>query len=69
MIGRTDDGAAALHLLARNACAARSDPERTEQALEQELRLAPDDVDVRLGAYRFFFITTAMKRRWFIASS
>ncbi|SFC19419.1 hypothetical protein [Tropicimonas isoalkanivorans] len=55
MSGPSDHGAAALDLLARKADAARSDPERTEAALAEALRLAPEDLDVRLGAYRFYF--------------
>lgn len=37
------------------ARAARSDPEGSEKALLEALALAPEDYDVRLGAYRFYF--------------
>lgn len=50
-----NDPAAALGLLESGACAARSDPVKSESALNQALRLAPGDFDVRLGAYRFYF--------------
>ena len=51
----THDPAAALALLETSARAARSDPERTETAVLEALRLAPEDPDVCLGAYRFYF--------------
>lgn len=34
---------------------ARSDPDTAEKAIKAALTLAPDDVDIRLGAYRFYF--------------
>lgn len=37
---------------ARNA---RSDPETAEKGVLRALQLAPQDLDVRLGAYRFYF--------------
>ncbi|WP_068114910.1 hypothetical protein [Tropicimonas marinistellae] len=49
------DSAAALGLLERGARRARSDPAATEAALLEALELAPEDIDVRLGAYRFYF--------------
>ncbi|MEX5728413.1 tetratricopeptide (TPR) repeat protein [Rhodovulum iodosum] len=47
---------AALEMLA-NAPGARSDPEGTARAVEAALAAAPHDLDVRLGAYRFYFYT------------
>ncbi|WP_095590439.1 tetratricopeptide repeat protein [Actibacterium ureilyticum] len=55
MTSPDDDTAAALDLLRGGAARARSDPARSEAALQQALRLAPQDFDVRLGAYRFYF--------------
>lgn len=49
------DSSAALDLLHSGARAVRSDPDGSEIALKEALRLAPDDFDVRLGAYRFYF--------------
>jgi hypothetical protein len=37
------------------ARAARSDPERSEAAVLAALQVAPDDRDVRMGAYKFYF--------------
>lgn len=52
--GKLDRQAAALRAL-REARHARSDPEAAEKALLQALELAPQELDVRLGAYRFYF--------------
>ena len=38
-----------------NARAARSDPARARIAVRKALDLAPDDVDVRMAAYKFHF--------------
>jgi tetratricopeptide (TPR) repeat protein len=46
----------AFDLLA-NAPGALSDPDGTARAVEAALALAPHELDVRLGAYRFFFYT------------
>ncbi|MGB0660596.1 MAG: hypothetical protein ACPGNV_10485 [Mangrovicoccus sp.] len=46
----------ALETLA-NAPGARSDPEGTEKAVKAALEKAPFDLDIRLGAYRFYFYT------------
>ena len=45
---------AAMRMLAeaRTAC---SDPETAEKSVLRALQLAPQDTDVRLGAYRFYF--------------
>lgn len=48
---------AALALLERDARTARSNPEATEKALLLALEKAPWSVEVRLGAYRFYFYT------------
>lgn len=37
------------------ARAARTDPERAEAAVLAALQVAPDDRDVRMGAYKFYF--------------
>jgi len=47
---------AALDHLA-TAPGALSDPEGTARAVEAALATAPHDLDVRLGAYRFYFYT------------
>ncbi len=49
------NSAAALTLLQTGARDARSDPASSETALLKALALAPQDFDVRLGAYRFYF--------------
>ena len=51
------DLAAALSLLQAGANAPRSAPETSEAALLEALALAPQDFDIRLGAYRFYFYT------------
>ena len=51
----THSSAAALSLLASEAREARSDPIKSEAALLQALEMAPEDEQVRLGAYRFYF--------------
>jgi tetratricopeptide (TPR) repeat protein len=51
----SDDSLAALTLLQQDARQARSNPEKTERALRTALQLAPEDFEVRLGAYRFYF--------------
>lgn len=38
-----------------DARAARTDPETSERAVLRALALAPDEFEVRLGAYRFYF--------------
>lgn len=53
--GDLSGSAAALSLLEHGAREARSDPVKSETTLLNALELAPDDVDVRLGAYRFYF--------------
>lgn len=50
----TENERAARSALAR-ADAARSEPERAEEAVLEALELAPADFEVRLGAYRFYF--------------
>ncbi len=45
---------AALRTL-EEARTARSDPETAEKAVLQALQLAPQDADIHLGAYRFYF--------------
>lgn len=49
-----DDAASASAALA-NAGRARSDPANAERAVMKALALAPDDVETRLAAYRFYF--------------
>ncbi|NVO15041.1 MAG: hypothetical protein HXX10_13485 [Rhodoplanes sp.] len=49
-----DDAAAISDLLAGAPCA-RSDPATAERAVTMALALAPDDVEARLAAYRFYF--------------
>ncbi|MEL6978506.1 MAG: hypothetical protein AAGM38_07495 [Pseudomonadota bacterium] len=39
----------------KSATAARSDPESAERAVKDALSLAPEEYDVQLGAYRFYF--------------
>ncbi|TCP40541.1 tetratricopeptide repeat protein [Rhodovulum marinum] len=51
-----DMAEAALDMLA-NAPGARSDPDGTARAVKAALATAPHDLDVRLGAYRFYFYT------------
>ncbi|SIS68073.1 hypothetical protein [Phaeovulum vinaykumarii] len=46
----------AFEMLA-NAPGALSDPEGTQRAVTAALARAPQDLDVRLGAYRFYFYT------------
>ncbi|MEM8571757.1 MAG: hypothetical protein AAGG56_12750 [Pseudomonadota bacterium] len=55
VLPKTSNTVAALGLLARDANAARSDPVKTEAALLEALRLAPNEFDIRLAAYRFYF--------------
>lgn len=50
-----DDAIAALDLLRDRAREARTDPEASEAAIKEALALAPDDFDILLGAYRFYF--------------
>ena len=45
---------AALRTL-QEARTARSDPETAEKAVLRALQLAPQDADIHLGAYRFYF--------------
>ena len=45
----------AAFLALEGAHEARSAPETAEKAILEALALAPDDVEVRLGAYRFYF--------------
>lgn len=52
-----DDMARAAFDLLAHAPGARSDPEGTAQAVEAALAAAPHELDVRLGAYRFYFYT------------
>jgi tetratricopeptide (TPR) repeat protein len=49
-----DDACSAAAVLA-GARLARSDPATAERAVMRALDLAPDDVEVRLAAYRFYF--------------
>lgn len=49
------DSDGALDLLRAGASATRSDPEATEAAVLEALAMAPEDFDIRLGAYRFYF--------------
>ncbi len=51
----SEDEAAAVAALLAGAPRARSDPAATERAVQQALALAPDDIDARLAAYRFYF--------------
>lgn len=41
--------------LLEGARAARTDPQRSEAAVLAALQVAPDDRDVRMGAYKFYF--------------
>jgi Flp pilus assembly protein TadD len=49
-----DDTASVLAVLANARCA-RSDPATAERAVTEAVALAPDDVEARLAAYRFYF--------------
>ncbi len=40
---------------------ARSSQETAEQAVRQAVALAPDDPDVRIGAYKFYFYNTRLR--------
>lgn len=51
----THDSLAALSLLETDAREARTAPVRTEAAIKEALTMAPEDFEVRLGAYRFYF--------------
>lgn len=51
----SEDEAAAVAAVLAGAPRARSDPATTERAVKQALALAPDDIDARLAAYRFYF--------------
>lgn len=51
---QTEQSAAAL-LALKDAREARSDPATAEVAVHRALQLAPNDLEVRLGAYRFYF--------------
>ena len=48
------DSKAAMRSL-EDARAACSDPESAEKAVLRAIELAPQDMDVRMGAYRFYF--------------
>ncbi|ARE41020.1 hypothetical protein RGUI_2879 [Rhodovulum sp. P5] len=52
-----EDMASEAYEILANAPGARSDPEGTARAVEAALAAAPHDLDVRLGAYRFYFYT------------
>ncbi len=56
-IEKSDDAAenAAALLALKDARSARSDPAAAETAVLRALQLAPQDLEVRLGAYRFYF--------------
>jgi hypothetical protein len=59
MEGANWNATAALLVLER-AREARSAPETAGKAVLEALALAPDDVEVRLGAYRFYFYNHRM---------
>ncbi|PTW51545.1 hypothetical protein [Rhodovulum kholense] len=52
---RLEDRASEAFAHLANAPGARSDPEGTARAVEAALEAAPDDLNIRLGAYRFYF--------------
>ena len=52
---RGEDDACSVAAVLAGARLARSDPATAERAVMQALDLAPDDVEVRLAAYRFYF--------------
>ncbi|MDK9696674.1 MAG: hypothetical protein OEL76_09800 [Siculibacillus sp.] len=55
------DAASAALALLEGARAARSDPETSETAVLAALALAPDDLDVRIGAYKFYFYNSRLR--------
>jgi hypothetical protein len=55
----TDAVSAALAVL-EGARAARTEPEQSEAAVLAALALAPDDLAVRMGAYKFYFYNSRL---------
>ncbi|MDC7788255.1 hypothetical protein PQJ75_04305 [Rhodoplanes sp. TEM] len=52
---RTDDDALSVAALLAGATRARSDPAQAEAAVHAALAAAPDSLEARLAAYRFYF--------------
>ncbi|MFY9697136.1 MAG: hypothetical protein WAK34_02210, partial [Rhodoplanes sp.] len=50
-----EDDADSVAAVLAGARLARSDPATTERVVMQALALAPDDIEARLAAYRFYF--------------